>query len=169
MPSDTRNKRIILVIDDEDEFREAAVNLAQPIIPEDWEIHAPGTLEEAMETIHTRIVRLALIDRNISGDGYQPLSSNKMDVETTSGVQVAAWIHQAFPYIRRAAFSKGGLGCGQFNGHTETKFPLKQHLNQDDHEGDKARDAFRRFIEEQIAYIIATDESVLPLPPKPNL
>jgi len=155
--SPDRFKKIILVIDDEYEFREAAADLAQPIIPENWEIRAPNTLEEAMEIIRTCMVRLALIDRNISGGGYQPLGPNKMDVETTSGVQVAAWLKQAFPYIRRAAYSKGGLGCGQFNGHTETKFLLKQHLIQSDHEGNEARDAFRRFIREQIEHIMSRE------------
>lgn len=146
-------KKTILVIDDEEQFREAAVNIIEPILPEDWEIEAPTTLEAAMQLLHDRIVRIALIDRNINGDGYQPLSPNGIDVETTSGVQVASWMQRAFPYARRVAYSKGGLGCAQFNGFAEARFPLKQYLTSDEDEGNRARLELREFILEQIDYI----------------
>lgn len=143
----------IIIIDDEDEFRDVAVRLIQPILAQNWRIIAPTTLDEAMQRIREDIVRIALIDRCISGDGYQPLNEDGISFETTSGIQIAYWMRQTFPHIRRIAYSKGGLGCSQFNGHTQGKFPLKQHLNEEGHTGEVARKTFIEFMREQIAEV----------------
>jgi hypothetical protein len=147
--------KTILIIDDEEEFREAAVELTHPLLTEDWEIQAPDTLDKAMQIIHERLVRVALIDRNINSNGYQKLAEGSQEYENVSGIEVATWIEQQFPSIRRIAYSKGGLGCAQFNGHVNDKFPLKQFLRDSDAQGKHAQEAFRELIEREIRLIEA--------------
>lgn len=146
-------KKTIIVIDDEEEFREAAKNIARPLLPEDWEIKAPDTLDEAMHMIHDRVVKLVFIDRNLSSEGYQELDTTGREYKTATGIEVAIWLQRVFPHIRRIAYSKGGLGCGQFNGHVDAKFPLKQQLNRQDAEGEFAREEFRKLLLEELASI----------------
>ncbi len=140
----------ILVVDDESEFRDIAVRLIEPHLPEDWKIEAPSTLDEAMDMIRNRVIRLIFLDRNLSSEGYQPLAEGSRDYESTSGLDIAKWLQNQRPDIRKIAFSKGGLGCAQFNGHVEGKFPLKQYLNFDDNDGETARAVFQALLLEEM-------------------
>ncbi len=147
---DHHSNPTILVIDDESEFREVTMRLIEPHLPEDWKLEAPGTLDDAMNMIRDRVIKLIFLDRNLSSEGYQPIAAGSRDYENTSGLDIAKWLKTHHPDIRKIAFSKGGLGCAQFNGHVEGKFPLKQDLNKKNYEGETARGLFQALLLKEI-------------------
>lgn len=143
----------ILVIDDEQQFRDLAVDTLQPVLPDRWEMVAPHTLESALQTLTNGNVRIALIDRSIDSHGYQPLKDDGITYENFRGFQVAQMIASQHPEVFRIAFSKGH---GQeFRNLADKIFYHKVELVPEFHDCMRIRANFQHFILEAIAESVA--------------
>lgn len=151
--SNLANTNRILVIDDEQQFRDLAVNTLQPILPEGWEMVAPQTLESALQTLTDKRVRIALLDRSIDSNGYQPLKDDGVTYENYRGFQVAQLMARQHPEVFRIAFSKGH---GQeFRDLADKIFYHKVELVPEFHDCMRIRANFQNFILEAIAESVA--------------
>ena len=150
MSNDTATNRI-LVIDDEQKFRDLAVDTLQPVLPGGWEIVAPQTLEAALQTLTDKRVRIALLDRSIDSNGYQPLKDDGVTYENFRGFQVAQLMASHHPEVFRIAFSKGH---GQeFRDLANKIFYHKVELVEAFHDCMRIRANFQHFILEVIAEV----------------
>lgn len=146
--SEQSEQNVILVVDDEKEFRNLAINTLSPVLPEGWEVIAPETLELALQTLTNTKIRIALIDRSIDSEGYQALTADGITYENVRGFQIARLIKNQYPHIVKIAFSKGH--GKELEGCVDTVFHHKVGIAETSHSKDELRKNFQQMILEII-------------------
>lgn len=117
--------RSILVVDDQQMFRNAAVEAITPILPIGWEVIAPRTLVEALKCLTGCQIRVALIDKSIGDPSYQ--ESDGDGAGSYRGWQVANYIKINFPEIRMISYSRANFS--ELADYMNVMFTKKLQLN----------------------------------------
>lgn len=103
------DNKVILVIDDNPEYRDTATAVIGPVIPQGWEVVAPNTLAEAIDVVRSRVsgVRIIFLDYRLNSNGYQPLMTDGITYENVDGLAVGRIIRQISAGVLIVGFSAG--------------------------------------------------------------
>jgi len=101
--------KVILIIDDNPEYRETATAVIRPVIPAGWEVVAPSTLANAIAVVRSKIaaVHIVFVDYRLNSNAYQPLRDDGMTHEDITGDRVALMIRDISNKALLVGFSAG--------------------------------------------------------------